>query len=429
MKKTVHTRFDETWYTHTLDNGLQLIFWHKPQFVSSAAVFATPYGALDFCQQDDSGRKVTFPSGIAHFLEHKLFESDEGDVMEDFTRMGANVNAFTSYNETCYYFTTSRQDLYEPLNLLLDFVQDLKISEESVEKEKGIINQELKMYLQMPDSRLIFETFKALYHHHPLNRDIGGDEQSVNATSRQMLQECYALNYHPSRMTLIVAGPQDPEQLLQWIEQNQRRKSFPEARKLSRYLQPEPDEVVSTHTVIAMDVTSRKVSVAYKLKPFSGSALERVRTEWALRCLLEAHFSTMNPEYQTWLDEKIINDYFSYEIDLGKDYALLMFCGESEDARQFEAFIQQQLQRCGQISFENLDLLKRRYYGEAMRTFNNVEDIAVAVVRNQFNGVSFFDTLDMIEGLTQQTLLQAWQTLDFSHHSLVEICPPRTQSQ
>ena len=128
-------------------------------------------------------------------------------------------------------------------------------------------------------------------------------------------------------------------------------------------------------------------------------------------------------------DEKIINDYFSYEIDLGKDYALLMFCGESEDARQFEAFIQQQLQHCGQISFENLDLLKRRYYGEAMRTFNNVEDIAVAVVRNQFNGVSFFDTLDMIEGLTQQTLLQAWQTLDFSHHSLVEICPPRTQSQ
>lgn len=137
MKKIVNAQFDETWYTHTLDNGLNLIFWHKPDFVSAAVVFATPYGALDYRQIDKEGNHLDFPSGIAHFLEHKLFESDEGDVMDDFSRMGANVNAFTSYNETCYYFTTSHGDLKEPLNLLIDFVQDLRITEESVEKEKA----------------------------------------------------------------------------------------------------------------------------------------------------------------------------------------------------------------------------------------------------------------------------------------------------
>lgn len=431
MKKIVNNQFDETYYVHQLANGLNLIFWHKPEFVSTAVVFATPYGALDFRQQDDQGKILDFPSGIAHFLEHKLFESDAGDVMDDFARMGANVNAFTSYNETCYYFTTSHGDLKEPLNLLINFVQDLRITEESVEKEKGIINQELKMYLQMPDSRLIFETFKALYHTHPLNRDIGGDESSVNSTTRELLEACYALNYHPSRMTLIVAGPQEPQQLLEWIEENQKTKQFPEPREVSRYLEPEPEAVASTHVVIEMDVAMRKVSVAYKLKPSGAAAAERVEQEWALRCILEAHFSSMNPEYQTWLDQKIINDYFGFEIDLGKDYALLMFYDETEDTAQFTDFIARQMEILGQkgIAFNQLNQLQRRYYGEAMRTFNNVEDIAVAVIRNQFNGVSFFETLKMIEKLDKNKVEAAFAALKLDQRSIVEICPKNTSDE
>lgn len=431
MKKIVNAQFDETWYTHTLDNGLNLIFWHKPDFVSTAVVFATPYGALDYRQIDKAGNHLDFPSGIAHFLEHKLFESDEGDVMEDFSRMGANVNAFTSYNETCYYFTTSHGDLKEPLNLLIDFVQDLRITDESVEKEKGIINQELKMYLQMPDSRLFFETFKALYHKHPLNRDIGGDEQSVNATTRQQLQDCYELNYHPSRMTLIVAGPQNPQTLLEWIEENQKPKSFAEAKDVGRYLEEEPEAVVSSHTVIPMDVAVRKVSVAYKFAPLTTSAKERVRREWAIRCLLESHFSSLNPDYQKWLDNEVINDYFGYEIDLGKDYAMMMFYNETEDATAFTQFVEEQLNalKTRAMDYQQLQLLKRRYFGEAMRTFNNMEDIAVAMIRNQFNGVSFFDTLEIIDQLDQKQVQDAFESLSFNQRSVVEISPAEGQPQ
>ena len=161
MKKTVEPRFDETFYSETLENGLKLIIWHKPLFTSTSCIFATPYGALDHCQKLEDGTIIEDPSGIAHFLEHKMFESEHGDVMNDFSEMGANVNAYTSYTETCYTFSTSQQDISKPLNLLLDFVQELNISDESVEKEKGIIIQELAMYQQMPDSRLFFETFKA----------------------------------------------------------------------------------------------------------------------------------------------------------------------------------------------------------------------------------------------------------------------------
>ena len=351
--------------------------------------------------------------------------------MEDFSRMGANVNAFTSYNETCYYFTTSHGDLKEPLNLLIDFVQDLRITDESVEKEKGIINQELKMYLQMPDSRLFFETFKALYHKHPLNRDIGGDEQSVNATTRQQLQDCYELNYHPSHMTLIVAGPQNPETLLEWIEENQKPKSFAEAKDVGRYLEEEPEAVVSSHTVIPMDVAVRKVSVAYKFAPLTTSAKERVRREWAIRCLLESHFSSLNPDYQKWLDNEVINDYFGYEIDLGKDYAMMMFYNETEDATAFTQFVEEQLNvlKTRAMDYQQLQLLKRRYFGEAMRTFNNMEDIAVAMIRNQFNGVSFFDTLEIIDQLDQKQVQDAFESLSFEQRSVVEISPDEGQPQ
>lgn len=425
MKKIVNSQFDETYYEHTLENGLQLIFWHKPQFSSTAAIFATPYGALDYRQLNQEGNLLEFPSGIAHFLEHKLFESDEGDVMGEFSRMGANVNAFTSYSETVYYFTTSHGDLKEPLELLLDFVQNLNISEQSVEKEKGIITQELKMYQQMPDSRLIFETFKALYKTHPLSKDIGGDELSVMSTTRQLLEECYQLNYHPSKMTLIVAGPQDPETLLTWVQENQAKKTFAQPKAVTRYLEEEKSEVASSHIIIPMDVASKKVSVAYKLKVNGHDAITRVKQEWALRCMLEGHFSSLNPLYQTWLDEKIINDYFGFEIDLGIDYAMLMFYNETEDSYQFSQFIEEQLnllQKEG-IQYEHLSQLKKRYFGEAMRTFNNMEDIAVAIIRNLYNGVSFFDTLTIIEQLDQKTAQEAFNQLDFSNRSLIEVQP------
>ena len=172
MKKHYNERYDETYYAETLDNGLKVIIWHKPNFQNSQFLFATPYGALDFKQKDENGNLVAYPSGIAHFLEHKMFESKKGDVMELFSQLGANVNAFTSYNETVYYFSTTNKDVEQEVNLLLDFVQELEITEESVEKEKGIIIQELNMYLQMPDSRLLFESFKSMYHNHPLNSDL-----------------------------------------------------------------------------------------------------------------------------------------------------------------------------------------------------------------------------------------------------------------
>ena len=154
MNKVISNKYQESYIEETLPNGLKVVLWQKKGYEKSYFMMTTPLGALDIEQVDADGKAFQFEPGTAHFLEHKMFEDEDKDVMNLFSEMGANVNAFTSYTETAYHFTTS-EDPEAPLNLLLDFVQRLTISEESVEKEKGIIIQELQMYQQMSDSRLM----------------------------------------------------------------------------------------------------------------------------------------------------------------------------------------------------------------------------------------------------------------------------------
>ena len=225
MNKIYNTFFDETYYTDKLPNGLEVIIFHKPDFLTTACAFGTRYGALDINQRFNN-KDYHFSPGIAHFLEHKLFECEEKDIFASFSNLGCNVNAFTSYTETVYYFNTTNSDIKEPLNLLMDFVQDLSITKESVEKEKGIIIQELSMYLQNADNRLIDETYKSLYHEHPLKYDIGGDKYTVSGITKEELEECYSFNYHPSNMALVVVSPLDPSMIFNIIKDNQAKKNF-----------------------------------------------------------------------------------------------------------------------------------------------------------------------------------------------------------
>ncbi|WP_407372218.1 EF-P 5-aminopentanol modification-associated protein YfmH, partial [Carnobacterium sp.] len=203
MEKKVYEQLQEIIYTETLDNGLKVTLLPKNDFHKTYGLFSTNFGSIDN-QFVPNGKTemVTAPDGIAHFLEHKLFETKGDDMMNAFSAMGADVNAFTSYRETVYYFSITGEDVEEPLNLLLDFVQDFNITPESVEKEKGIIAQEVAMYAQMPDQKLLNETYKCLYYNFPMKYDIGGDKKSIYAITKNELEECYTINYHPSNMVV-----------------------------------------------------------------------------------------------------------------------------------------------------------------------------------------------------------------------------------
>lgn len=425
MKTIRNERYQESYDVETLDNGLRVVIWHKPGYARSLFMMATPLGAMDICQVDEHGTQCVYPAGIAHFLEHKMFEKKDRDVMDDFSRMGASVNAFTSYGETAYFFSTS-EDVREPLNLLLDFVQDLDISDASVEKEKGIIVSELNMYLQMSDNRLLMETYKSLFHEHPLKYDIGGDEESVRSITRTQLEECYARNYHPSRMMLVAVSGRDPEEIMAIIKENQHRKTFSPRQNWRRKPLREPDEVVRAHHAFEMEITTPKIAVAYKLKPVSD-VHARMRQEWCLRLAQDLWFSSMNEDYQKWLDEGVISDFVGADADLGEDYGVLLFYTESEKTPQFESLIDELIRRMQEepVSARQLDQLKHRYYGQSVRTLNSFDDIAIGYIRSAFAGYDYLEAMDVIETITPQEVSEACRCIVPQRKAVVIVNPKK----
>lgn len=423
MEKHINEKYQESYYTETLSNGLHVVLWKKEDYAKSLFMMSTPLGAMDLEQVDEAGKDYRYHAGIAHFLEHKMFEMGEEDVMELFSRMGANVNAFTSYNETSYYFSTSN-DIKKPLELLMDFVQTLQISKESVEKEKGIIVQELNMYQQMPDNRLLMETFSSLFQNHPLKYDIGGDAESVCATTLEELQQCYLRNYHPSNMVLFGIGDFDVEEVMQLIRENQEKKEFSKQPHLRRKEVAEPREVARKEHRFAMDISVKKQAIAYKLAGLKDSGL-RNRMEWCFKIMLDAYFSSLNPEFQAWIDEGTINDYIGSEVDFGEDHGLIMFYGESDDEMRFKEIVAKTWERMQQeaVDREVVERLKRRYFGQSLRSLNSFDDIAITYIRNYFDGLDIFDALDCIDRICEQDFQEARDMLKHADLAYVVIEP------
>lgn len=425
MKKITNTQFNETYYEDTCDNGLHVIVWHKPDFATTSCLFGTPYGSLDIQQKKKDGSILKSPAGVAHFLEHKLFESQEGDIMLEFSNLGASVNAFTSFRETVYYFNTTNQDIQKPLLLLLDFVQDLHVSKESVEKEKGIICQELDMYLENPDSRVFFETLKSLYHTHPLRIDIGGFSESVNSTTKEDLELCHQLNYHPKNMQLIIVTPADPEKIIHLVKDNQSKKSFLPFSPVERHLDEEPFNVYEKEKKIFMNVQQSKFCFGVKLPQSNLSSHDLVKKEWCLRFILEAHLSSMNPDYQIWLDEQQISYYFGFDESLAKDASFLLFFDEGDHFDSFKQFLLSQwaVIKDKNISDTQLTQLKNRSFGETLNLFNNPSKITVNHFRFMHEGISVFELLNIIQEITIEDCEEAIAEIDFSNFCEIVIEP------
>lgn len=414
--------FDEQCYFEEMPNGLKVYVIHKPDYVSSTAAFGTPYGALDI-HQLYQGQHYDFHPGIAHFLEHKVFEDEQGDVIGRFTELGANVNAFTTYQETVYhFFLTGEKNFAECLNLLLDFVQSFNVSEASVENEKAIINQELAMYLQSPVTRLLNETYAAMYHNFPLKYDIGGNEDSVNAITKNELETCYKINYHPSNMVLSIISFINPEIIFDIIRQNQAKKHFKKVNVAIKDNLDEPNAVYKERYTFNMDINASKVVYAIKLNYSNYSDDEQVKAEFLISKYLELCFSSINPEYQKWLDQGIINDFFGCELEIERDYAYILFYSEQDDVNEFKAFIDNQI-KLFKPNSEQFNELKRRFVGEFFSEFNDIENLNITFIRNVLDNLNMFKVFDLIMQTSFDDMLKEISKINWQNYSLVSLLP------
>lgn len=412
MDKKYHEQLKEIVYSTKLSNGLQVDLLPKRNLAKTFAIFATDYGSIDqtFIPIHQTEYR-TVPDGIAHFLEHKLFEKEDRDVFQDFTKRGASANAFTSFTKTAYLFSAT-EDIEANVMTLLDFVQEPYFSDHSVEKEKGIIGQEIRMYDDQPDWRAFFGTIGNMYHNHPVQIDIAGTVDSIQAITKEDLYTCYETFYHPSNMRLFVAGNFDPEQLMQMIENNQKKKNFSSVSSIDRSFPNEPATVAREKKILEMPISIPKCMVGIK------ENLQRVNDEFMKYDLIEDmildHFySKSGAFYQELYEKDLIDDHFSFELNREKNFAFAILGGDTTQPDQLSDTIKNQLLswRTVHLTEEEFNRMKRKKIGELLRGMNNLESIAHQFIQYKTLGFDYFDLLPTLEQITlkeMNTRLNEW---------------------
>lgn len=396
----------ETIHHVVLENGLTVYLLKKVGYEKTYATFTTKYGSIDRRFKTDDWIEV--PDGIAHFLEHKMFEKEDGDVFQKFGQLGASANAFTSFTRTAYLFGAT-SNVEANLKTLIDFVQDPYFTEASVEKEKGIIGQEIQMYQDNAGWRLYFGLIEAMYEAHPVKIDIAGTIDSISAITAADLYTCHQAFYHPSNMTLFVVGNIDPDIVLEQIRSNQAAKTFEPPVLSEREQVQEPRTVRLAERVIEMDVSVPKVMIGYKDTPRTGE--DGMKQELTVELLMHALFDTTAPLYAELYAEGLIDDAFSFDYTSEESFAFAVLSMETPHVDAFVARITEVLERPLDIGLETLDRKKRMMKGQFLKALNSPEFIANQFSRYALTGGNMFDLPELLDAVTLEELYDTYDRL------------------
>lgn len=394
LRETITNEIGESYVKAEHSSGLKIYILEKPQYNSSYAIFGTKYGSIDncFCV---NGEETQVPEGIAHFLEHKLFESEDGDAFTRYAETGAYANAFTSFDKTCYLFSCSER-FYDNLKILLDFVQSPYFTKATVQKEQGIIGQEIRMYDDSPAWRVMFNMLLAMYKNHPVRIDIAGTVESIAKIDDQLLYKCYNTFYNPSNMFLCIAGNVETEKILKMVESDIKPCDKTE---IERIIPQEPETVLKDVVEQSLAVAQPMFCFGYKEKwekPLTVK--ERICTA----VLLEILAGDASPLYKRLTEEGLINDEFSFEYFNGNGYSAVIFEGESSNPKKVASEIMLEIERLKTdgINKKLFGAIRSGMYGNAIRLFNNVESIAMQLVDCAMNDSGLFDEIKYLKSIT-----------------------------
>lgn len=397
MRKVESARLQEFYYDIDHPSGLKILVYPKENYASAYAMFGTQYGSLDTDFRLTGEKEFTsVPEGIAHFLEHKLFESEDLDAFERYAKTGANANAYTSFDKTCYLFSCT-DNLTDSLEILLDFVTHPYFTEATVQKEQGIIGQEIQMCRDEAGWESLFLLLRAMYHNCPVRIDIAGTVESIAEISAELLYKCYNTFYNLSNMVLCVAGNVTPEQVLAVAD----RVLKPAAPvEIERKFHDEPRAVKKAYDEETLAVAAPIFSLGFKE---AVDTPERSLKEVIIsNLLLDAICGKTTPFYNALLDEGLVNTSFDWEYFYGYGYAATIFTGETPDARAVEQRLVERisaLQESG-ISEADFERIRKKHYGRTVMQFNDIESIANNMVSSYFRKESLFDDAEILQSLT-----------------------------
>ena len=409
MKKRYYELIDETVYEAQMDNGLKVFIIPKPGFQKTFVTYTTQFGSLDSKFKPlGSDEFVTVPDGVAHFLEHKLFEKEEGDLFTDFAEDNAQVNAFTSFDRTSYLFSAT-SNVESNILRLMNMVETPYFTEATVEKEKGIIAEEIKMYQEQPGYKLMFNTLRAMYKQHPVKVDIAGSVESVYEITKDDLYLCYETFYHPSNMVMFVVGNVDPECIHDLVRDHEAKRELTAQPEIVRDSLEEPEAVQQTKVVEEMNIQIPRLMLGFKNVPQQASKEVFMKRDIEMTFFFEMVLGEETDFYQNLLNEGLIDDTFGYQFVLEPSYSFSLITSSTPDPDKLKSLLLDELKaKVGNLEDEEaFELLKKQFIGEFISSLNSPEYIANQYTKLYFEGVSLFNMLDIVDSITLESINEA----------------------
>lgn len=388
-------RFGEKYYSVKHKSGLKIMVCPKEGFESTYAVIGTHFGSVN-SEFIHDGKKVKVPDGTAHYLEHKLFESEEGDAFSLYAKTGASANAYTSFDVTCYLFLCTDQ-FEESLGILFDLIQSPYFTDETVAKEQGIIGQEIKMYEDNPEWRVTMNLLQAMYQNHPINIDIAGSVESIAEINPEILYECYNSYYNLNNMVLCVAGDVDPETVIRIADE---KLKINEPVKTESVFPEEPYEVGKKYVEQALPVAVPMFALGFKEN--AGEEYASTKELLCTNIILEAFAGAGSSLYRKLMDANLINSGFGTEYMEGDRYRAVIFDGETrapEEAASVIIEAVRELHKTG-ISAEDFENAKAAAYGKIAFGFDSTFSIASEMINSEFTGRGVYEAADLINDIT-----------------------------
>ncbi len=401
IQKFINTELGEEMQYTVHESGLRVYVFPKKNFSKYYAIYATEYGSQDSTfKVPGENEMITVPDGIAHYLEHKMFEESDGtNAFDRFANTGASSNAFTSFDITAYLFSCTDK-FYENLDILLDFVNHPYFTEENVQKEQGIIGQEIKMYDDEPEWRAFFNTLSAMFKENPVKIDIAGTVESISHITPEVLYKCYNTFYNPANMILVLVGDININEALKYVDKHVSPNR--NLGKIERFIPNEPKECAKDYIKQTLSVSQPIFRIGFKDNKPGMSGTELLKKDIATEIILEALFGKSGDLYLEMYESGIIDSTFGVETELEPKFGYTIIGGDSAEPENVYETVKNHIDKTIETGIDKtlIDRAKKVLISQDIRLFNSVENMGNTFVRQLINGQNPFEYKEVVESLT-----------------------------
>lgn len=402
MQVIENLKVKEKLYIEKLENGLTVMIIPKENTTKKYIMWGVHFGSIDNHFIDPKTKEeIQIPDGVAHFLEHKMFEQKSGvNSLDTLSSIGVDANAYTTNDYTTYLYECN-EHFYEALDEFMDYVQNPYYTDENVEKEKGIIGQEIKMYDDHPFWQVYMNAMKCLYKNHPMRIDIAGTVESIEPITKETLYTCYNTFYTPSNMLMVVSGNFVPEELIKEIK----KRLLPKENhsEIKRIYPEEQEEINEKEKTVTMDVNNPLFVIAYKDTPIQNKD-EVVKKHIAIEILLYMLLGKSSNLYQKLYKDGLLMAEPDLDYEFSNEYAHIVISGQSSDPQKLLERFKKEVEQLKEIGIDEkiFDRIKKKIYGNYVMEFNDVGEIARMFMGDYFRGINSFDYIEMHNQVTKE---------------------------